>query len=643
MEITKPRDKIACWFETQPGGCKKPHCPFQHQNILDHPREEDIKKKPDLILPVKKEEEKVETEKPDVASVESVRTVILPSCTVEQEIPVFPRQPQFAAITSDPIIVPLQDGESDSESVSGSPQKKGDSGLRLSAQREWELRRLRQIQAHEANLIGYTLEEDQDDQQEKKPVKVEEKDHDPEEFVVEEVVEIEDTNDTAHRRLKPPTNDLRSRLVARSFPNPAGEEDLRHSILKHRGNSKAGDKRPRKRLPVSERLGGVAGRALAETLGTKASLRKPQVKRLTNKDNAESVNAKSVTQRLINQSGDSKSLANRLSSRLGQDSPRGRIPEQGSSPVEKPLASRVGNKRGQQVDTLDDPRTCMKGSPETNIKKRLSKSNSGKGETIDFDFTIKSLADIRAEKQKKSPTKTEQSPDGAKSETRLHLCQARETRSSRSEGEVKVLTLAEIRASKRQASLTTFSGSGAQKREPSPLSLSQNSPKKLKSESKEADSPQSTIFSNNSHSLESPERKTTFSTRKISINRSTVKVPECTSHSLQELSPTKTAEPSATTVQVKKSPVKTSQSHSAVVQEKSLGGNDKANGSVSNPASSLLAATNKHSQVANMKSNPSSHIPAVKRTDSLLDEEEALLLEGDMLELEDVDEEQLLL
>lgn len=59
---------------------------------------------------MKKEEEKAETEKQDVVSVECERTVILPTSTVEQEIPVFSRQLQFAAITSDPIIVPLQDG-----------------------------------------------------------------------------------------------------------------------------------------------------------------------------------------------------------------------------------------------------------------------------------------------------------------------------------------------------------------------------------------------------------------------------------------------------------------------------------------------------------------------------------------------------
>ncbi|XP_045114423.1 zinc finger CCCH domain-containing protein 11A-like [Portunus trituberculatus] len=33
MDITKQRDRIACYFETQPGGCRKPHCPFQHSSV----------------------------------------------------------------------------------------------------------------------------------------------------------------------------------------------------------------------------------------------------------------------------------------------------------------------------------------------------------------------------------------------------------------------------------------------------------------------------------------------------------------------------------------------------------------------------------------------------------------------------------
>lgn len=55
-------------------------------------------------------------------------------------------------------------GESDSESVSGTPQKRRDPDPRLSAELEWELRRLRQIQEHEANLIGYTFEDDEENQ-----------------------------------------------------------------------------------------------------------------------------------------------------------------------------------------------------------------------------------------------------------------------------------------------------------------------------------------------------------------------------------------------------------------------------------------------------------------------------------------------
>ena len=41
------RDKIPCYFESMPGGCKKLHCSYFHQKIADLLKEEDISKKPD--------------------------------------------------------------------------------------------------------------------------------------------------------------------------------------------------------------------------------------------------------------------------------------------------------------------------------------------------------------------------------------------------------------------------------------------------------------------------------------------------------------------------------------------------------------------------------------------------------------------
>lgn len=32
MKIQKPRSLTQCYWETQPGGCGKPHCVFQHRN-----------------------------------------------------------------------------------------------------------------------------------------------------------------------------------------------------------------------------------------------------------------------------------------------------------------------------------------------------------------------------------------------------------------------------------------------------------------------------------------------------------------------------------------------------------------------------------------------------------------------------------
>jgi len=32
MKIQKPRSGTQCYWESQPGGCRKPHCVFQHRN-----------------------------------------------------------------------------------------------------------------------------------------------------------------------------------------------------------------------------------------------------------------------------------------------------------------------------------------------------------------------------------------------------------------------------------------------------------------------------------------------------------------------------------------------------------------------------------------------------------------------------------
>lgn len=32
MELRKNRKQIPCYWENQPGGCRKKHCPFQHKN-----------------------------------------------------------------------------------------------------------------------------------------------------------------------------------------------------------------------------------------------------------------------------------------------------------------------------------------------------------------------------------------------------------------------------------------------------------------------------------------------------------------------------------------------------------------------------------------------------------------------------------
>ncbi|KAK4300309.1 hypothetical protein Pmani_027494 [Petrolisthes manimaculis] len=177
MEITKQRGREPCYFESQPGGCRKPHCPFIHQNILDHPREEDALKNPDLILPVK-----TNSAANPVTTTTTPTTKELPQTTPSLPPPAPPSPPYVQPMNS--IIVPLQDGESDSESPAGTPHKAPPPPQRPDS---WELQRLREIQLREAALLGYSLESAD------------------EEVVVEEVVEMEDdTSDAAHHRLTLP-------------------------------------------------------------------------------------------------------------------------------------------------------------------------------------------------------------------------------------------------------------------------------------------------------------------------------------------------------------------------------------------------------------------------------------------------------
>lgn len=594
MEITKKRDRIACYFESQPGGCKKPHCPFQHQNILDHPREEDIKKMPDLILPVKKEIDGGKIEKLLVEAKEPERQVIPPSHSAGCDTP--PRPVQPTAKPPNPVIVPLQDGESDSESVSGTPQKRRDPDPRLSAELEWELRRLRQIQEHEANLIGYTFEDDEENQDQMEEEVIAENEEETEE-VVEEVVEVEDQGDAVHRRLNSPSSGIHLRLGSRANE----EEDLRHSILKHRVEHRNNESRKRHKVPVTERLGGVAGRALAETLG--AHVRKPQVKRLASKKEValSDKTLKTIAQRLGNQTGST-------SRRLGP--PAKESPKNKNSPAEKqserPVASRIGMKRGHIFEDKEEFEDSAKES-ETSRKKQVHKT-----EPLELDFTIKSLADIRAEKQKKGSIQKVQTTNGTKNGTKKYMSEIKETKLPKKENEFRIMTLAEIKASKKISSANDLGLEKQPKRAISPISFSENSSKKIRS--MEASQISSVP------SLDKKEGKTILGTRKIAINRSSVKISETVSESA---SAEKVSESTNATVQLKKSSTNISDNTSSTIHNKNI---THVNAKTSTPV-----PAKKHSV-------SSEKMLTVSRMDSLLEDEEALLLGGDMLELDDDDE-----
>ncbi|XP_068227053.1 zinc finger CCCH domain-containing protein 11A-like [Palaemon carinicauda] len=478
MELTKQRDKIACWFETQPGGCKKPHCPFQHQNILDHPREEDIKKKPDLILPVKKDENL----KGDLQvgnGEEHERQVVISKSETGSITP--PRQAHFTPIPRNPIIVPLQDGESDSESVSGSPYKRVNNP-ELSAQLEWELRKLRQIQAHEADIIGYVFADDaeqggEEEEEEEEDGMYTEESHpqnqELEEYVVEEILEVEEEPDAIHRRLHP-----HHHLIQRTLPHSAQAKGYSDSVLsEHRkGGMKPqiDDLKGRRKVQISQRLGGVASRALAETLGTNVQLRQHGVKRLSG-DKEEQVNAKRIAERLGKSPSKKPSLLDRLGTRIGKDSSRSvRLRDGEAEVVDKSIATKItairslhGVGEGEAV-------------PDDSLPSTVVSAPKGPG----LDFTVKSLADIRAEKQRKVTVRTSkpngerknvQSRLGIKNGTKLHLSDNKPIDFPREESSLRVLSLSEIKA--RQTP------SQQKKRPISPISFGDEPKKKLMSRS----------------------------------------------------------------------------------------------------------------------------------------------------------------
>lgn len=417
---------------------------------------------------------------------------------------------------------------------------------------------------------------------------------------------MEDESDAVHRRLHPPASGIHSRLGSRPSQQPSEEEDLRHSILKHRGEHKNNETRKRHKVPVTERLGGVAGRALAETLG--AQVRKPQVKRLGSKKQALSDKTlKTIAERLGNQTG---STSKRLGCAL-KEAPKNKSP--GEKQSERPVASRIGMKRGQIFEDKEELEDSTKESEISKNKKQVQKT-----EPLELDFTIKSLADIRAEKQKKSSIQKVQTTNGTKNGTKKCMPEIKDTKLPKQENEFRIMTLAEIKASKKIASANDLGLDKQPKRAISPISFSENSTKKLKSIE---------AFQISSvPSLDKKEGKTILGTRKIAINRSSVKISE----SVSESAPAeRVSESTNVTVQLKKSSTNISDNTSY---------HDKNITHVSAKTSTPVPAK-KHA-VSGEKMH------SVGRMDSLLEDEEELLLGGDMLELDDdddIDEAELLL
>ncbi|KAK7086077.1 hypothetical protein SK128_022408 [Halocaridina rubra] len=689
MELSKQRDKIACWFESQPGGCKKPHCPFQHQNILDHPREEDIKKKPDLILPVKKDDSVLE-ENVSASSEVSDHQVMLSRSDSGGHTP--PRQVHQSTITRNPIIVPLQDGESDSESVSGSPLKRVKDS-QLSAQLEWELRRLRQIQAHEADIIGYQFADEDDDEAEEEDENSEAEEGDmedevvqtpevEEEYVVEEVVEVEEEEDTdaAHRRLHPPHEENVVQPKTKYAQVPVVKDPGKNVYRPQASNLK-----DRKRLQISERLGGVASRALAETLGTKVLLRSPPSQRITNKEeDLPNADVKRLKERLGLKAGKKTSIAARLGTRKEQAIVISSDEE--SNGVDSSIASRITNIRHHQVDTKE---TVLDGAPVH--KSIFSKEEEDPG----LNFTVKSLADIKAEKQKRKVTVKRLQPSKAKNGTKPRSALSRlepsargriDTKAVNKTGSVnptrieppekekqsfKILSLGEIKSNKKVV-LKNYVGNSAvsgpkTKRPISPIYF----PKEDKASLREK-----TSLSHDSLTEVDEGKQADVGRRRISIKRSPVKSPG-ESEPLQKVQRIKEVTPPVSATGTRKislvtsiapvrkiTPVTTSNalirkitavSTSTSVKKDSSNPCSQNNNVIDNrrtisvPLSDKEARGVHKSNIVQITKSPSiSKVSmsqgGLSRNDSLIEDDEELLLAGDTLELEEgVDEAALLI
>ncbi|CAL1297664.1 unnamed protein product [Larinioides sclopetarius] len=119
MESRINRSMIPCYWENQPGGCRKPHCVFMHRKLRNGGQT--VKDAPGLILPTT--DGKTSPQHPGLNDISSLpNPVLLAEKAVEIDA-----APDPSLTPVPPLVLSFDEGEeSDTESVTSTPVKQGD-------------------------------------------------------------------------------------------------------------------------------------------------------------------------------------------------------------------------------------------------------------------------------------------------------------------------------------------------------------------------------------------------------------------------------------------------------------------------------------------------------------------------------------
>ncbi|KAL7644161.1 UNVERIFIED_CONTAM: hypothetical protein RMT77_004985 [Armadillidium vulgare] len=592
MEIKKNRNKIPCFFESQPGGCKKLHCPFFHNNVLDQPREEDVPNNPDLILPVKDSEFQYETEESEFKKLqESVASQLKLHRKMSDSQNSIHKDKEKETSSNVPIpsnvrrsiIVPLQDGESDSESVTVTPVNPSKPNRRCIFTNEWELEKLKEIQREERNLLGFPFYDEEEDLS----MSFSES---PFSQVIEETEEYDLENDPSSYT-----------FIRKSFESkPLSSQQV--------GLSR-------------ENFGGLAKRVIGEAL-------------LGNRIDRN--HAKNIPQNSFDSEVDSNHVGGRI--RL-KETPKKKISAK----------ERLGRRSSQSSREKDDDNRKVEaiksrpGLQEGNVKRRLNlsenKSDINSSKNGHSDFVIKSLAEIRAERNKEKSNSNGSLKKNFSSEVLpLSAYINNSTKNSKDLSnntmaveEIKVKTLDEIKAEKK--SKVTHNGSkqklartnSSVKRSYSPISFGNDHQKKLKSATDTENVNLKPVLNN-------------FQSRKLLIKKLPTK-------SLR-ISSTKTESTNSAQLEKRNNATKVSNK----VTKSNLNNHEVTNkqNCTNNKLEKSSENSTKEDTLKRRESTENSsknHRLHTSRLDSFVDEEELLLLDdsGNVnIDVDDIDEDELL-